>query len=175
VTRTARIVTLLALAGRGLLAQEFHPPSAQRAGSHGTRLGLFGFGVRTGPDLSHGGQLTLGAALDGGNLFSHRVRLRPSTEIGVFNGPNTYVGSVEGLFRFAGDDETAVPYAGGGFSIAGHGGCGADADCPALWLNLVVGFELRYRSTFNWLFEYHAMNAFDRHRLYLGLTTRRGN
>src|SRR3989454_9211302 len=37
--------------------------------------------------------------------------------------------------------------------------CGTDAACPALWVNAVVGFELRYRSTFNWLFEYHAMDA----------------
>jgi hypothetical protein len=39
----------------------------------------------------------------------------------------------------------------------------------------VLGIEVRYRSTFNWLLEYHALNAFRRNRLYLGLTTRRGN
>src|SRR3989454_1535184 len=175
VRRTAWVATLLMLSAAGLAAQEFHPPPVKQAAGRGTRIGLFGFSVRSGPDLSHGRQLVLGAGLDGGDLFSSRVRVRPSVEIGVFNGPNTYVASLEALYRFTTDDETAVPYAGGGFSIAGHDGCGTDAACPALWANVVVGFELRYRSTFNWLFEYHAMDAFRRHRFYFGLTTRRGN
>ena len=172
---TAWVATLLVLSAAGLAAQEFHPPPVKQAAGRGTRIGLFGFSVRSGPDVSHGSQLVLGAGLDGGDLFSSRVRVRPSVEIGVFNGPNTYVASLEALYRFTTDDETAVPYAGGGFSIAGHDGCGTDAACPALWANVVVGFELRYRSTFNWLFEYHAMDAFRRHRFYFGLTTRRGN
>jgi len=172
---TAWVATLLVLSAAGLAAQEFHPPPVKQAAGRGTRIGLFGFSVRSGPDVSHGSQLVLGAGLDGGDLFSRRLRLRPSVEIGVFNGPNTYVTSLEALYRFTPDDEPGVPYAGGGLSIAGHDGCGADAACPALWVNVVVGFELRYRSTFNWLFEYHAMDAFRRHRFYFGLTTRRGN
>jgi hypothetical protein len=39
----------------------------------------------------------------------------------------------------------------------------------------VFGFEMHYRSTFNWLLEYHGMDALRRHRVYIGLTTRRGN
>jgi len=39
----------------------------------------------------------------------------------------------------------------------------------------VFGFELHYRSTFNWLLEYHAMDALRHNRIYIGLTTRRGN
>jgi len=175
VRRTAWVATLLVLSAAGLAAQEFHPPPVKQAAGRGTRIGLFGFSVRSGPDVSHGSQLVLGAGLDGGDLFSSRLRVRPSVEIGVFNGPNTYVASLEALYRFAADAETAVPYAGGGLGIAGHDGCGGDAACPALWVNAVVGFELRYRSTFNWLFEYHAMDAFRRHRIYFGLTTRRGN
>src|SRR3989454_12312 len=172
---TAWVATWLVLSAAGLAAQEFHPPPVKQAAGRGTRIGLFGFSVRSGPDVSHGSQLVLGAGLDGGDLFSRRLRLRPSVEIGVFNGPNTYVTSLEALYRFTADDEPGVPYAGGGLSIAGHDGCGADAACPAVWANVVVGFELRYRSTFNWLFEYHAMDAFRRHRFYFGLTTRRGN
>src|SRR5712691_1555145 len=175
VRRTAWVATLLVLSAAGLAAQSFLPPPVKQAAGRGTRIGLFGFSVRSGPDVSHGGQLVLGAGLDGGDLFSRRLRVRPSVEVGVFNGPNTYVASLEALYRFTADDETAVPYAGGGLSIAGHDGCGGDAACPALWANAVVGFELRYRSTFNWLFEYHAMDAFRRHRIYFGLTTRRGN
>lgn len=173
-------MTLLGMLAAALLvtapaaAQQFSPPKPSGAGK-GTRIGLFGFGVRTGLDLKGEGQVVLGTTLDMGNLFSSRVRLRPSAEVGVFNGENTYVASFEALWRFTDDEQVATPYIGGGLSTAGHGNCGADPDCPALWLNVVVGLELRYRSTFNWLLEYHGMDAFRRHRIYVGLTTRRGN
>lgn len=154
-------------------AQEFQPPQPGRS-PEGTRVGLYGFGVRTGLDFTGNGQLVFGTTLDAGQLASPRVRLRPSGEIGVFNGDNTYVGSLEALFRFTEDDQLAVPYVGVGSSIAGHDNCGRDPGCPDLWVNLAFGFELRYNSTFNWLLEYHAMDAIRRHRIYIGLTTRRG-
>lgn len=166
-------IVLALCAAEGLAAQQFVPPKNEGGG--GTRLGLFGFGVRGGIDLKGDGQLVVGTTLDLGDLFSRRVRLRPSGEIGVFNGANTYVGSFETLWRFTEDEEVAVPYVGLGASVAGHAGCGTDPDCPGLWLNLVFGFELRYRSTFNWLLEYHGMDLMRRHRFYVGLTTRRGN
>jgi len=152
------------------VAQEFVHPSHK-----GTKLGLLGFGVRGGVDVRGAGQLVLGSALDVGNLFTTRLRLRPSAEVGVFNGPNTYVGNFEALWRFTDDEEVATPYVGLGLGLAGRDNCGADPSCPGLWLNLVFGFELRYRSTFNWLLEYHGMDAMRRHRIYVGLTTRRGN
>jgi len=158
-----------------LAAQEFHPPPVRSAGERGTRLGLLGFGVRGGIDLSGNTQLVFGVALDAGNLVTSRFRLRPSGEIGVFNGVNSYVGSLEGLYRFTGEGQAATPYAGGGFSLVGHDRCGTDPDCPDVWLNVVVGVELHYRSTFNWLLEYHGMGGFRHNRLYAGLTTRRGN
>jgi len=40
---------------------------------------------------------------------------------------------------------------------------------------VVFGLELHYRSTFNWLLEYHGMDVLRRHRIYVGFTTRRGN
>jgi hypothetical protein len=167
--------TLLAmLAAASLGAQQFSPPKSEGTRS-GTRIGLYGFGVRTGLDLKGDGQLVLGTTLDMGDLFSNRVRLRPSGEISVFNGGNTYVASLESLWRFTDDEEVATPYVGLGFSLAGRDGCSADPDCPDVWLNLVFGFELHYRSTFNWLLEYHGMDAMRRHRIYIGLTTRRGN
>lgn len=155
-------------------AQQFSPPKSSGA-STGTRIGLFGFGMRTGLDLKGDGQLVLGTTLDMGDLFSTRVRIRPSGEIGVFNSQNSYIASLESLWRFTDDEEVATPYVGLGFSVAGHDNCGADPDCPDVWLNLVFGFELRYRSTFNWLLEYHGMDTMRRHRVYIGLTTRRGN
>ncbi|HEV2749023.1 MAG TPA: hypothetical protein VGV12_00710 [Gemmatimonadales bacterium] len=174
--RRAWLVVLLLSGGTAALgAQEFHPPAVQRSSDRGTRLGLFGFGVRGGVDVSGSKQMVFGVTLDAGHLFGPRFRIRPSGEIGVFNGVNSYIGSLEGLYRFTGDDQAATPYAGGGFSIVGHDSCGSDPDCPAVWANLVVGLELHYRSTFNWLLEYHAMNHFDHNRFYVGLTTRRGN
>lgn len=154
-------------------AQQFQPPKNGKHG--GTRIGLFGFGVRGGVDFRRSGQLVLGTTLDLGDLFSNRLRLRPSAEVGVFNGPNTYVGNFEVLWRFTDDEEVATPYIGGGIGVAGRDGCGTDPQCPDLWVNTVFGFELHYRSTFNWLLEYHGLDRMRRHRLFIGLTTRRGN
>jgi hypothetical protein len=162
------------LAWTDAAAQQFVPPK-NSAGTGGTRIGLFGFGVRGGIDFKGSGQLVFGTTLDMGDLFSKRVRIRPSGEVGVFNGPNTYVGSFETLWRFTDDEEVATPYVGLGLSLAGHENCGGDPGCPALWLNVVFGFELRYRSTFNWMLEYHGMDVLRRHRIYVGLTTRRWN
>ena len=167
--------TLAALAlATALAAQEFHPPPVRRSHDRGTRLGLFGFGVRGGLDLGSS-QLVLGTTLDAGNLFHPRLRLRPAVELGIFQGANSYAGSLEVAFRFTGDEQVATPYLGGGFSLAGHDGCAVDPDCPGVWANVLVGVELHYRSTFNWLLEYHAMDLFRRNRIYVGLTTRRGN
>ncbi len=167
-------ILLGAVTAGSLTAQQFSPPKSSASGG-GTRIGLFGFGVRTGIDFKGAGHLVLGTTLDMGNLFSNRVRLRPGGELGVFNGENTYVASMEALWRFTDDEETATPYIGTGLSFAGHDSCGNDPQCPDVWLNLVFGFELHYRSTFNWLLEYHGMDALRRHRIYIGLTTRRGN
>jgi len=174
--RRVWLTMLLAAGGvTSLAAQEFHPPQVRPAAGGGTHLGLFGFGVRGGIDLAGSTQMVFGVTLDAGNLVSPRFRIRPSGEIGFFNGRNSYVGSLEALYRFTGDEQTATPYAGAGFSLVGHQSCGADPDCPDVWANLVVGFELHYRSTFNWLLEYHGMGGFRHNRLYVGLTTRRGN
>ena len=159
--------------GAALAAQQFQPPKSSTHG--GTRIGLFGFGVRGGLELRRSGQLVLGTTLDMGNLFSNRIRLRPSAEIGVFNGPNTFVGNMEVLWRFTDDDEIATPYIGAGIGVAGRENCSTDPNCPGIWLNAAFGFELHYRSTFNWLVEYHGMDEFRHHRLFIGLTTRRGN
>jgi hypothetical protein len=174
VTRNVWMAAALAVA-TSLNAQEFRPPPVQRSSEHGSRLGLFGFGARAGIDLSGNTQMVFGMTLDAGHLVSSRLRIRPAAEIGVFNGANSYVGSLEAMHRFTGDDQAATPYVGAGLSVAGHDACGTDRDCPDLWVNAVVGFELRYRSTFNWLLEYHGMDAFRRTRFYVGLTTRRGN
>ena len=173
-TRIGLLVLLAAGCGAALArAQDFVPPKT--GGNTGTRIGIFGFGVRGGLELKSEGQFVLGTTLDMGDLFTNRIRLRPSFDLGVFNGPSTYAGSLDALWRFTADEEVATPYVGLGVSVAGHQGCGDDPQCPDLWLNLTFGFELRYRSTFNWLLEYRALDALDRHRVFIGLTTRRGN
>jgi len=118
------IVVLALLAGVFVApraaAQDFVPPKNAKHG--GTRIGLFGFGVRGGVDFRRSGQLVLGTTLDIGDLFSNRLRLRPSAEVGLFNGANTYVGNFEVLWRFTTDEEVATPYIGGGLALAGRDG-----------------------------------------------------
>jgi hypothetical protein len=170
--RVGGVAAALALFAWSAAAQQFQPPRAGAAG-RGTQVGLFGFGVRTGAQFSRSGEFILGAELDVGNLLVSRLRLRPSGEIG-FDGERSYLASFEVLYRFADDAASVIPYLGTGAGVGGHDDCGLDPGCPSLWVNLVLGFEVRFRSTFNWLVEYHAVDALRRHRAYVGLTTRRG-
>lgn len=171
--RVGGFVAALAVFAWTAAAQQFQPPRT-RASGPGTRVGLFGFGVRTGAQFARSGELVVGAELDVGNLLVSRLRLRPSAEIG-FDGQRSYLASLELLYRFAGDAESAIPYLGAGAGVGGHDDCGLDPECPALWVTLVLGCEVRFRSTFNWLIEYHALDWLRGHRAYLGLTTRRGS
>ena len=168
------LVWLVCLAITPGAAQEYEPPVDAAAPAGGTHLGLDGFGVRGGLDFTHNGRLAVGATLDLGQLFTPRLRLRASAELSVFNGPNVYVGSLETLYYFTGPAEGARPYAGLGLGLAGGAECSADPDCPDLWPNVVVGFELRFRPTFNWLLEYHGMDLLRENRIHVGLTTRAG-
>ena len=137
------------------------------------RLGLDGFGLRTGLDLNSR-QVLVGGTLDAGNLVGDRLRLRVAGELGGFRAPSSVTVGLDALFRFTGDADPVVPYLGGGLSVAGHDGCGTDRGCPALWVGAVFGFEIRYRSSFSWILEYRGLDVFRHNRLYLGLTTRRG-
>ncbi len=60
------------LVAHGAAAQQFQPP--KNAGHGGTRIGLFGFGVRGGVDFRKSGQFVMGATLDLGDLFTNRIR-----------------------------------------------------------------------------------------------------
>jgi hypothetical protein len=166
-------VTVL-LAVTRLDAQAFNPPTVQHA-TRGTHLGLYGFGVLAGGDVAAQSQLVLGVTLDAGTLLVSELLVRPSLELGFANGVDTYVGSLEVLYRFAPDGAGLLPYAGGGPGLYGHAHCQADARCPAVWLNAVVGVEVRFRSTFSWIVQYHGLDLLQHSRLELGLTTRRGN
>ena len=173
--RIVSVTMLCAMATASAAAQAFTPPQEHPARRGGTQIGLLGFGVRGGVDVNDRGQLVAGVTVDAGSLGVDRLRLRPSAEIGILNGANTYAGSFELLYRFTDDNGAVTPYVGAGVALAGHAACGADPECPDLWLNGVAGVEIRYRSTFNWLLEYHPMDLFRRNRVYFGLTTRRGS
>ena len=149
-------------------------PVAQDSRAPWIKLGLFGFGARVGVDLEGEGQLVTSMALDVGYLIVPQLRMRLSGDIGVFSGDNTYVGSYEFIFRFAPDTAIAIPYVGTGLGLFGEDNCGLDPDCPAVWIQFVLGFEMRLREGMNWLIEYHPMDAFRRQRLMIGLTPRRG-
>lgn len=166
-------VCFAVLAGT-LPAQEFQPPQVA-AEQGGSRIALLGFGARSGLDFTGSDQLVVGLTLDFGHLLTNRLRVRPSGELGVGSGATTYVGSLEVLFRFTGDNAPAIPYVGAGGSMAGQERCDSTPGCPAVWFNVAIGFELPFRSTFNWLLEYHGMDALRRHRFYIGLSTRRGS
>lgn len=139
------------------------------------QIGLYGFAARGGVDFEGQGQALASFALDMGNIYTDRLRLRPSAELGFGWGDNTYVANVEFVYRFTADTVVAIPYVGGGVALAGREGCDQSDDCPAFWAQFVLGFELRLRDVMSWLLEYHAEDAFRRHRIFLGLTTRRGN
>src|SRR2546429_7350498 len=117
--RVGLSLLLAVAAAAALAAQEFHPPPVRSAGD-GTRLGLLGFGVRGGIDLSGKTQLVFGVTLDAGNLLSNRFRLRPSGEIGVFNGVNSYLGSLAGLYRFPREGPAGTAPPPGGLPPCGY-------------------------------------------------------
>ncbi len=149
--------------------------AAAAAQNDPVQLGLHGFAARVGVDFEGQGQALASFAVDMGNLYTDRLRLRPSAELGFGWGDNTYVANVEAVYRFTADTVVAVPYLGGGVALFGQEGCGEIEDCPAFWAQFVLGFEVRLRNHINWVLEYHAEDAFRRHRIFLGLTSRRGN
>jgi len=163
----------LALLAPPATAQEFHPPSG--GGSSAAPLGgpavdLFGFSVRGGVDVTHGAQWVLGTALDVAELWSPRVRVRPSVEIASTGGSTvTFHWAGELIYRFEPDNAPAIPYV--GLGIGHMSNC---SGCTAVWPTVVLGFELQFRPSFNWLIEYHALDRLGRHRFLVGLSTRTG-
>lgn len=166
-------VTLLAFlaAVAPLSAQEFVPP--EQSVAHGFRVGFFGFSSRLGVDFEGGNQAIVSMGLDAADVLTDRVRLRPSFEIGLGDSLNTYVGNLEVLYRFTSDTEIAVPYVGFGLGVWSQQRCGAVADCPEVWAQFALGFELRLRNHLSWLLEYHGEDSLRRHRFFIGLSTRR--
>ena len=168
------LVSFVLMFAASLSAQdEYQPLQDEDAATRPFKLGLFGFAVRAGVDFEGQGQAVASFALDAGDLYTDRLRLRPSAELGFGWGGNHYVANLEAVYRFTADTVVAVPYVGAGFAVFGQEDCGVIDDCPGLWAQFVLGFELKLRNHINWLLEYHAEDAFRRHRLFVGVTTRR--
>lgn len=169
--RLALIVAGLACPSAPAAAQDFQPPaSGSGSSSSGVRFDLLGFSTRVGADLSGGGSLVLGAAFDVAQLWSPQVRLRPSLE---FSGSGTGTArhfALEVVYRFQPDRAPAIPYVGIGAGYFSQASTGRHT----VWPTLVMGFELAFRPSFNWLLEYHALDRLGRHRFLIGLSTRGG-
>ena len=57
--------------------------------------------------------------------------------------------------------------------FAANPGCDVAPDCPKVWPQFSLGFEVKFRPGINWLLEYRGEDALRRHRFFVGLTTRR--
>lgn len=155
-----------------LAGQDFIPPATVEPSK--IQIGLHGFSTRLGWDFKDGGGTIISLALDLGYLGFSQVRLRPSAEIGFSEEVDTYVVNAEVLYRFSPDTEEAVPYVGMGLALAGRDDCESEPSCPGVWLQFALGVELTFRDNMSWVFEYHVEDALRRHRLFFGLTSRRG-
>jgi len=168
------LVTLL-FAVHDVQAQQFQPPKNSKHG--GTRFGLFGFGVRGGVDFRRSGQLVLGTTLDIGDLFStNRLGSAPPRRSVCSMGPIPMSGVSRRLWRFhrrrRGRDCRTSDWA-SAWPVAMHAAPIPGAPVSGSTRHSVS--SLHYRSTFNWLLEYHGMDRCAGNRLFIGLTTRRGN
>jgi len=168
--RFALVLAALAAAAAPAAAQDFQPPEAatHASGSGGVRIDLLGFSSRVGADLSSGGSLVLGSAVDVAELWSPQVRLRPSFE---FSGAGTSTAlhiATEIIYRFQPDRAPAIPYVGLGVGYYSQ----ASTHRHTVWPTLVMGFELAFRPSFNWLLEYHSLDRLGRHRFLVGLAAR---
>lgn len=174
--RLPPLLALLALVPLAARAQEFIPPrdATVDTTAGALRLGIFGFGTRLGVDFAGRNQLVLSPTLDAGDIFTDRVRIRPSVEVGLGDTATTYVVNLELMYRFTADREAAVPYLGFGGAVYSQERCSTATDCPRLWAQFAMGFEIKFREHMNWLVEYHGEDGLRRHRFFIGLTTRRG-
>lgn len=174
--RILLLLPLLPLLPPPARAQEFVPPREQEGGGTSSlRVGIFGFASRIGVDFAGRNQVIVSPTLEVADVFTGRVRLRPSAEIGLGDTVTTYVMNLELMYRFTADQEIAVPYIGFGGAVMSQERCTAAAlDCPRLWAQFALGFELKFREHMNWLLEYHGEDGLRRHRFFIGLATRRG-
>jgi hypothetical protein len=171
--KTGFLVAGMMLVAAPLAAQDFQPPQEESAPSS-ISLGITGFAARAGVDFTGTNQLLASIALDVADLYSEQLRIRPSGEIGIGGGIDTYLVNLDVMYRFTRDSERAVPYVGVGLGLFTiNPGCGPAPGCPKLWPQFTLGFELNFRPGINWLLEYRGEDTLRRHRFFIGLSTRR--
>jgi hypothetical protein len=174
--RTALALTVALAFPASLHAQRFATPDSVGSSLGGVRLGLFGFSAKGGADFKSGGRVIVGVGLDLGDIFTDRVRLRPSFEMGIDSDTTNYVASAELMYRFTPDSVIAVPYVLFGLGLYGQQLCNTLASgCPKVLAQFGLGFELKLDDHLNWMMEYHGEDALRRHRIFLGLTSRRAH
>jgi hypothetical protein len=150
-------------------AQEFRPPeSPVPAPAEGLVVDIFGFTTRAGIDVSRHAEWVVGSTVDIAELWSPRVRLRPSLEVASDEAAGvTLHWAGEIVYRFQPDAAPAIPYLG-----IGLGHMSRCPHCVTLWPTVTLGFELYFRPGINWLVEYHSLDRFGKHRFMIGLATR---
>lgn len=172
----AVLLLAAAAAAPAAAAQEFVPPDSRGATAQasaprmrpGVIFGILGFSTRGGGQVNADEQGVVGSTVDIAQLGSPQVRLRPSLEMGFGRSRNSLHMALEVVFRFQPDEADAIPYVGAGLGFYDSG------TYDKLWPNLVMGFELPFERTFNWLVEYHALDRLGRHRFLVGFATRGG-
>ena len=168
--RMMLVAVPLACAAPLASAQEFQPPpggGGSPAAGSGFVMDVFSFSTRAGIDVSRPAQWLVGSTVDIAEMWSPRVRLRPSLEVSSDGSSVQLHWAGEVMYRFQPDDAPAIPYVGIGLGHMSR--CGG---CTLIWPTVALGFELRFRPAFNWLIEYHALDRLGRHRFLIGLATR---
>src|SRR5262245_32715010 len=84
------------------------------AGSFGQELGVRSFGLRGGINLNPD-QFNFGAHVDAGRIFSERIRVQPSFELGFGNGVMLLATNFDAHYLFSA--KSFRPYAGGGLGL----------------------------------------------------------
>ena len=166
--RLMLVAVPLACAAPRAPAQEFQPPSGGSQGyasGTGFEMDLFSFSTRVGIDVSRPAQWVVGSTVDIAEMWSPRVRLRPSLEVSSDGNTTRLHWAGEIIYRFQPDNAPAIPYVG-----LGLGHMTRCTGCTDLWPTVVLGFELHFRPAFNWLIEYHALDRLGRHRFLVGLS-----
>jgi len=181
IARWCALLGCLTIIPAAAAAQEFQPPGGGSSSSsssgtssgtaNGVQFGILGFSTRAGAQVNHGAQAIVGSTIDVAQLWSPQVRLRPSFEVGFGKAGKSLHAALEVIYRFQPDNATAIPYVGAG---VGYYDAGADSTAGGtqVWPTLVMGFELPFKPTFNWLIEYHALDRLGRHRFLIGLASR---
>ncbi len=159
-------------------AQDFQPPGSSQGApagtSEGVNFGIFGFSTRAGMQVNRDVQGVIGSTFDVATLFSPQVRLRPSLELGFGRAAKSLHIATEVIYRFQPDNAPSIPYLGLGLGYydSGTSGDSTQPHIEKLFINLVMGFELPLKPSYNWLFEYHALDRLGQHRFLVGLATR---